>query len=302
MATIERALPRGEAPRAPALRRHQTLRRLGRITTGWVGAALLAAVVLVALAAPLLAPGGYDQQELAARLKPPMWAAGGSPAYPLGTDTLGRDLWARVVWAARTSLSIASVSVLVAGACGVLIGLLAGWYRGWLDAVAMRLADIQLSFPYLLLAIAVMSLLQPSLGNLILVLALRSWVVYARTVRGSVLVIKEQEFVDGARAAGADDRRILWRHLLPNAFTPVIVISSFQLAELIIAESSLSFLGLGVQPPTPSWGGMLSQGREYLTSAWWLSVFPGLAIILTVLGTNLFGDAVRDALDPRIRV
>jgi len=148
----------------------------------------------------------------------------------------------------------------------------------------------------------VMALLQPSIVNLVLVLALRSWVVYARTVRGSVLGMKEQEFVEAARALGATNARIIFRHLAPNVLTPVIVISSFQLAELIIAESSLSFLGLGVQPPTPSWGAMLSQGREYLTTAWWLGVFPGLAIILTVMGTNLFGDGVRDALDPRLKV
>jgi len=190
----------------------------------------------------------------------------------------------------------------VAMVFGVMIGLLSGYYGGWLDMLVMRLADMQLSFPYLLLAIAVMALLKPTLANLIIVLALRSWVVYARTVRSSVLVVKRSEFVEATVALGASDGRIITRHLTPNVIAPIIVISSFQLAELIIAESSLSFLGLGVQPPTPSWGGMLSQGREYLTSAWWLGVFPGLAIILTVLGINLFGDALRDAMDPRLEV
>jgi ABC-type dipeptide/oligopeptide/nickel transport system permease subunit len=280
----------------------RTLRQLARGRTSWVGAALLVVVLALALTAPLVAPYSFAEMSLADRLQPPAWLAGGSSAHLLGTDPLGRDMFSRVIWAARTSLSVAGISVLVALFFGVTIGLLSGYYGGWLDMVIMRLADMQLSFPYLLLAIAVMALLQPTLANLIVVLALRSWVVYARTVRSSVLVVKRSEFVEAMVALGASDRRIITRHLAPNVIAPIIVISSFQLAELIIAESSLSFLGLGVQPPTPSWGGMLSQGREYLTSAWWLGLFPGLAIILTVLGINLFGDALRDALDPRLRV
>jgi len=263
---------------------------------------LLVLMIGVALAAPLVAPYGFNEMSLENRLKPPNWLSGGTSAHLLGSDPLGRDMLSRVIWSARTSLGIAGISVLVAMVFGVMMGLLTGYYGGWLDTVVMRLADIQLSFPYLLLAIAVMALLKPTLANLILVLALRSWVVYARTVRSSVFVAKQREFVEAAAALGASDRRIITRHLMPNAIAPIIVISSFQMAELIIAESSLSFLGLGVQPPTPSWGGMLSQGREYLTSAWWLGVFPGLAIILTVLGINLFGDALRDALDPRLRL
>jgi len=281
---------------------HQVLWRLARMRTGWVGAALLVLMIGMALAAPLMAPYSFGQMSLENRLKPPNWLSGGSSTYLLGTDPLGRDMLSRVIWAARTSLGIAGISVLVAMVFGVMMGLLSGYYGGWLDGLVMRLADIQLSFPYLLLAIAVMALLKPTLANLILVLALRSWVVYARTVRGSVLVAKQREFVEATAALGATDCRIITRHIMPNVIAPIIVISSFQLAELIIAESSLSFLGLGVQPPTPSWGGMLSQGREYLTSAWWLGVFPGLAIILTVLGINLFGDALRDAMDPRLKV
>jgi ABC-type dipeptide/oligopeptide/nickel transport system permease subunit len=281
---------------------HEILRRLARMRTGWIGAALLTLMIGVALAAPLVAPYSFSQMALENRLKPPNWLSGGSSAHLLGTDPLGRDMLSRVIWAARTSLGIAGISMLVALVFGVMMGLLSGYYGGWLDMLVMRLADIQLSFPYLLLAIAVMALLKPTLANLILVLALRSWVVYARTVRGSVLVAKQREFVEATAALGATDRRIIARHITPNVIAPIIVISSFQLAELIIAESSLSFLGLGVQPPTPSWGAMLSQGREYLSSAWWLGVFPGLAIILTVLGINLFGDALRDAMDPRLKV
>jgi ABC-type dipeptide/oligopeptide/nickel transport system permease subunit len=291
-----------DAPESKGRGDHQVLWRLVRLRTGWVGAALLMLIIGVALAAPLVAPYSLGQMSLENRLKPPNWLSGGSSTHLLGTDPLGRDMLSRVIWAARTSLGIAGISVLVALVFGVIMGLLSGYYGGWLDGLVMRLADIQLSFPYLLLAIAVMALLKPTLANLILVLALRSWVVYARTVRGSVLVAKQREFVEATAALGATDRRIITRHITPNVIAPIIVISSFQLAELIIAESSLSFLGLGVQPPTPSWGGMLSQGREYLTSAWWLGVFPGLAIILTVLGINLFGDALRDAMDPRLKV
>jgi len=299
---VARETVRVAAEQGPNVRGgYRTLRRLARVRTGWVGAALLVMVIAVALAAPLVAPYSFNELSLADRLKPPDWL-GGTGAHLLGTDPLGRDMLSRVIWGARTSLGIAGISVLVAMVFGVMMGLLSGYYGGWLDSLVMRLADIQLAFPYLLLAIAVMALLQPTLANLILVLALRSWVVYARTVRSSVLGTKQREFVEAAAALGASGRRIITRHLTPNVIAPIIVISSFQLAELIIAESSLSFLGLGVQPPTPSWGGMLSQGREYLTSGWWLGVFPGLAIILTVLGINLFGDALRDAMDPRLKV
>jgi peptide/nickel transport system permease protein len=281
----------------PAVRRHETARRLIRTGSGVLGLALLLAIVAVAVAAPVLAPAGPDAQHLGSGLRPP-----GSAGYPLGSDTLGRDVLARVIWAARTSLSIAGVSVLVALVIGVLVGLFSGYHGGGLDALLMRVVDVQLSFPYLLLAIAVMALLKPSLLNLVIVLALRSWVVYARTVRGSVLSLKGREFVEAAVSSGASSARVMFRHLAPNVLAPIFVISSFQFAELVLAESSLSFLGLGVQPPTPSWGAMLSQGREYLSTAWWLGLFPGIALLLTVLAVNLFGDGLRDALDPRLQV
>jgi ABC-type dipeptide/oligopeptide/nickel transport system permease subunit len=298
--------PRALAIDLPAARRapraHHTLWRLGRIRTGLVGLALLLLALLCAVGAPVLAPYSYSQQNLGNRLKPPVWEDGGTTAHLLGTDPLGRDVLSRIIWAARASLQVAAAGVLAAGLFGVVVGLLAGYFRGVFDVVVMRLADVQLSFPYLLLAIAVMALLKPSLVNLIIVLALRSWVVYARTVRSAVIPTKKREFVEAAVAVGASNRRIIFRHLVPNVIAPVIVISTFQLAELIIVESSLSFLGLGIQPPMPSWGSMLSQGREYANTAWWLAVFPGLAIMLTVLGANLFGDGVRDALDPRLKV
>jgi peptide/nickel transport system permease protein len=196
---------------------------------------------------------------------------------------------------------LAVAGVALAAVLGVLVGLISGYFSARLDAVIMRVADVQLSFPYLLLAIAFMALLGTRLSNLVLVLVLRSWVVYARLVRVSVLSLKEREFVTSARALGAGDWRIVFRHLAPNVAAPAIVVSTLQLAELIIVESSLSFLGLGVQPPIPSWGTMVSQGREYISTAWWLVTLPGLAIVLTVLGTNLFGDALRDILDPRLK-
>jgi peptide/nickel transport system permease protein len=269
----------------------------------WIGpgGVIVAAVVLVALLAPALSPYDLGAFDLTHRLSPPIWDVRGQWTHPLGTDTLGRDMLTRVFYGARTSLGIAGAAVLLAAALGILLGLVSGYAGAWADAVIMRLAEIQLSFPYLLLAIAVMALLKPSLVNLVVVLVLRSWVVYARLIRVVTLSARERDFVTAARAVGARASRILFRHLAPNVVGPSIVVSSFQLAELIIVESSLSFLGLGVQPPTPSWGGMVSEGRDYVGSAWWLSAIPGLAIVLTVLGANLFGDALRRALDPRLR-
>jgi ABC-type dipeptide/oligopeptide/nickel transport system permease subunit len=227
-----------------------------------------------------------------------LWA-GGTWDNVLGSDQLGRDILSRLIYGCRTSMLLAVAGVALAAVLGVLVGLISGYFSARLDALIMRVADVQLSFPYLLLAIAFMALLGTRLSNLILVLVLRSWVVYARLVRVSVLSLREREFVTSARALGAGDWRIVFRHIAPNVAAPAIVVSTLQLAELIIVESSLSFLGLGVQPPIPSWGTMVSQGREYISTAWWLVTLPGLAIVLTVLGTNLFGDALRDVLDPR---
>jgi ABC-type dipeptide/oligopeptide/nickel transport system permease subunit len=265
------------------------------------GGVVLALVLTVAIGAPLLAPHDVTAFDLLHRLSPPAWDAGGSWTHPFGTDPLGRDVLSRVIHGARTSLGIAGVAMLIAAALGILLGLLSGYAGSWADALIMRLADIQLSFPYLLLAIAVMALLKPSLINLVVVLVLRSWVVYARLIRVVTLSTREREFVTAARALGGGGARVVFRHIAPNVVGPSIVVSSFQLAELIIVESSLSFLGLGVQPPTPSWGSMVSEGRAYVSSAWWLAAFPGLAIVLTVLGANLTGDALRRALDPRLR-
>jgi peptide/nickel transport system permease protein len=265
-----------------------------------VGAAVLLTAVLAGLLAPLLAPYGYDDQDLERGVQPPVWV-GGRWANALGTDQLGRDMVSRLMYGARTSILLAGTGVVLAAVLGVFLGLVSGYFSARLDGLIMRLADVQLSFPYLLLAIAFMALLGTQISNLIIVLVLRSWVVYARLVRVSVLSMKEREFVTAARALGLGSWRIVWRHVAPNVAAATIVVSTLQLAELIIVESSLSFLGLGVQPPIPSWGGMVSQGRDYISTAWWLVTLPGLAIVLTVLGTNLFGDGLRDVLDPRLK-
>jgi len=272
---------------------------LGRRGVG-AGGVVLVMVVLTGLFAPWLAPHGYDDQDLVEALKPPV-GVGGTWSNPLGTDALGRDILSRIIYGARTSLLLSLSAVLVAAAVGVVIGLVTGYVGGTVDAAIMAIVEVQLSLPYLLFAIAFMALLQPSLTTLVVVLVLRSWVVYAQLVRVAVLSMRRREFVTVAIALGASDWRVLFRHIAPNVLASALVVSSFQLAELIIVESSLSFLGLGVQPPLPSWGSMLSQGREYISSAWWLVFFPGFAIIVTVLGANLFGDAVRDVMDPRLR-
>ena len=266
-----------------------------RYPLGAIGFLLVLVFVATALFAGFLAP----MDPLATNAKASLARPGDT--FLLGADFMGRDMLSRIVYGARTSLLLALASVLIAATVGVTLGLVSGWAGGRVDAAIMSAVEAQLSLPYLLFAIAFMALLGSSLTNLVIVLVLRSWVVYAQLVRVSVRSMKTREFVTVAVALGARATRIVFRHIAPNVLAPALVVSSFQLAELIIVESSLGFLGLGVQPPTPSWGSMLSQGREYLGSAWWLVAFPGIAIVLTVLGANLFGDALRDALDPRLR-
>jgi len=277
------------------------LRWLTRSRSATFGAVVLGLWAVIALAAPLLAAYPAETQDLAARLTPPFWLPGGDLAHPLGTDQFGRDLLSRLLYGARATLAVGLAGMLVASVAGVLVGLAAGYLGGLVEAVSMRVADVQLSFPYLVLAIAVMALVGPSLPLLTLVLALRGWVTYSRTVRGQVLSLKTEEFVLAAASMGAGTRRILFRHILPNAIAPITVLSSFELASLMLTEASLSFLGLGVQPPTPSWGNMIAQGRDYLYTAWWLTTMPGLALMLAVLGANQLGDGLRDLLDPRLR-
>jgi peptide/nickel transport system permease protein len=264
---------------------------------------ILAVIVFCALFPSSLAPHGPNEQEITLRLKPPGWMHGGSASYPLGTDQLGRDVFSRVIYGARISLIVALSALAISGTIGVTIGLLAGYYGGRLDDWIMRVADIQLSIPYVLLAIAIIVVIGTSTQNVVLVLALYGWVVYARLARGQTLSLREREFIQAYRAMGARDWRIIVQHILPNLLSAVIVVGSLELAGIITLESSLSFLGLGIQPPTVSWGVMLADGRTYLLGgAWWVVTFPGAAITLTVLSINVLADWLRDVLDPRLKV
>jgi peptide/nickel transport system permease protein len=290
---------------APARQRRlpRWLRSLSRRWLAAAGMIVLLLVVVAAVAAPVLAPHDPRRGELIDSKLPPMWSEGGMRTYPLGTDTLGRDILSRVIYGARISLAVGFTAVAIAGAIGVSIGLMSGYYRGRIDDVIMRLAEIQLAVPFILFAIAILAVLGPGLRNLILVLGITGWVTYARVVRGQVLSFREKEFVEAARALGAGDIRIMFRHILPNTVASLIVIASFAVAATILTEAALSFLGLGVPPSVPTWGGMVADGREQiLTNRWWMYMFPGLAIMLTVLAINCVGDWLRDYLDPRLRV
>lgn len=300
--------PRTPNPTAPgAAVRAVTGHRLSRVQSGDVLVLLafliLAMIVFCALFPSYLAPHKPNDQEITLRLKPPGWMEGGSPAHPFGTDQLGRDIFSRVIHGARISLIVALSALVISGTIGVTIGLLAGYYGGRVDDWIMRIADVQLSIPYVLLAIAIIVVIGTSTQNVVLVLALYGWVVYARLARGQTLSLREREFIQAYRAMGARDWRIILQHVLPNLLSAVIVVGSLELAGIITLESSLSFLGLGIQPPTVSWGVMLADGRTYLLGgAWWVVTFPGVAITLTVLSINVLADWLRDVLDPRLKV
>jgi peptide/nickel transport system permease protein len=282
-------------PAAGAARRRLSFRAVFGLT-------VLLCMGGAALLAPQIAPWDPGRQMLLKRLRPPMWEARGLREHPLGTDHLGRDILSRILYGGRISLGVGLSAVTLSCLIGVTLGLLAGFHGGRTDALIMRVVDVFLAIPYILLAMGVVFALGPSLLNVILVMAVTRWVQFARIVRADVLSIREREFVSGARARGSRSARLLLRHVLPNALTPIIVVATLELAFMIIYESALSFLGLGVQPPTPTWGWMLSDGRNYVATAWWLATFPGLAIMLTVLAVNLLGDWLRDTLDPRLKV
>lgn len=288
------------AGKRPGSARNRSLRLLRESKTGLIGLVLVLAAVATALLAEPLSPHDPYQQNIPQRLTAPFWTSG-DRTYLLGTDALGRDVLSRIIYGSRVSLLVGVSSVLISGAIGVVLGLVAGYFRGRWDSFIMRLADVQLAVPTMVFALALMAALGPSLINVIVVLGVTGWVMYARVVRGEVLSLREKDFVESARAIGASHGRILFRHILPNVMASIIVISSIRVATMILLEATLSFLGLGVQPPTPTWGGLVADGRDLVYKAWWISAFPGIAIVIVVLGINLFGDWLRDALDPRLR-
>jgi peptide/nickel transport system permease protein len=273
----------------------KALKRLLRNFAFTAGLLLTVLLIVVAMAAPLLSPFDPNAQDTSRRLEAP------SRQHLLGLDDLGRDVLSRIVWGARVSLRVGFSVVIVASLIGVALGAISGYFGGWADTIIMRTTDILLAFPGILLAIAMVAVLGPSLNNVILALATIGWVGYARLVRGQVLKVREMEYVTAARALGARSARVIVRHVLPNVINPVIVMATLGLAGAILSEAALSFLGLGVQPPTPSWGAMLTSGRRYLGLANHLAIFPGAAIMAAVMGLNFLGDGLIDALDPKYR-
>jgi peptide/nickel transport system permease protein len=257
------------------------------------------AFLVMALFAPWIAPHDPAAADLFRRLQPPFWLDGGDFSYPLGCDALGRDILSRIIYGARVSIFIGIIVVLLATLIGVLAGLAAGYLGGWVDTVISGLVDILLGFPYLIFAIGLMAMMGPGIGNIVLALAYKEWVIPCRVVRGETLAAREMDYVEAARSIGASSIFIMLREVLPNIISPVIVVATLRIAQVIILEASLTFLGLGVQPPTPSWGAMVADGRSFMLDAWWVSTFPGLAILLLVLAINLAGQSLRDGFDLR---
>jgi ABC-type dipeptide/oligopeptide/nickel transport system permease subunit len=290
----------GQTLSLPSSPQRHRWRKFVRHPLGVIGAIILLVVFGSALLADYLAPHEPNKQRLVARFKPPVWAPGGSATYLLGTDNVGRDIFSRIIHGSRISLSVGIAAVGISLLIGVTLGLLSGFLGGRADATIMALVDTMLAFPQLILAFAMVAVLGPGIGNLILVLGLTGWERYARVVRAEVLALREREFVQAARAIGVATPTIIFRHIMPNTFSSVIVMATLQTAQAILAEAALSFLGLGTGQSYPSWGQMIALGRDYINIAWWLSTFPGIAILLTVLAINLLGDRVRDVLDPRM--
>jgi peptide/nickel transport system permease protein len=284
------------------LRKHprvyRNIKQFLRLKFGIVGFMIVLIVVFTAIFASQLAPHDPYKQDISKRLLPPSWFEKGNPDHLLGTDMMGRDYLSRIVYGARISLMVALLTVLTASAIGITLGLLGGYFGGVVDMVATTLINVRLAFPFILLALVVIAVLGPSFWNLILCLGITMWIRYAIVGRSLVMSLRERDFVLSARCAGCSHLRIILSHLLPNIVNSMIVIGTVELANAILLESFMSFLGLGVQPPTPSWGGMLSEGRAYMLSRWWIATFPGLAIFITALGINLMGDGLRDLIDP----
>jgi peptide/nickel transport system permease protein len=282
-------------------RRPTFLKRLIKNPWAIIGLFLVLVSVTCAIAAPYIAPFSPTEVSLRSRLDPPIWLDSTSK-YFLGGDQIGRDLLSRIIFGARISLLVGISGVLLSMTIGVIVGLIAGYYGKWLDDIIMRIGDVQLAFPFILFAIVVMSVLGGGVSKIILILGLTYWVGYARLVRGQVMAIKEMEFIQAARATGSTDFQVIVKHILPNIASSILVLSTLYVAEFILLEASLTFLGLGADPTIPSWGSMLADSRNYISTAWWVATFPGVAIMLTVLGFNLLGDWLRDELDPNLKV
>ena len=293
LAGATRPRPDDDSP----FRRNMRLFLSSRLST--VSALVVLAFAVLAIAAPLIAPHDPNETDLFRRLQPPGWYAGGDWAFPLGCDALGRDILSRIVYGARISIFIGLMVILIATGIGILAGLAAGYLRGWTDVVISRLVDILLGFPYLIFAIALIAMIGPGLQNILLALVYKEWVIPCRVVRGETLAARELEYVEAAQALGGSRLHIMLREILPNILSPVMVVATIRMAHVIILEASLSFLGLGVQPPTASWGSMVADGRAFMLEAWWVSTFPGLAILLLVLAINVASQGLRDAFDPK---
>lgn len=282
----------------PSMTRRKLIRNAVKYRFGLLGAFLTIAMITIALSAPWLAPHDPFEQDIIMRFTPPSWHEGGNSEYLLGTDRVGRDILSRLIYGARISLSVGLFSVLISAVIGVSLGLMAGYYAGTVDAGVSYLIDMMLSVPYILLAMALVATLGASFVNVFIVLGITGWPIYARVTRAEVLRIREMDYVQAAKAVGMGNLRIVLLEVFPNLFNTIIVIGTVRTAQVILSESFLSFLGLGVQPPIPSWGSMLAEGRNNMLSMWWLATFPGLAIFATTLGINLLGDGMRDYFDP----
>jgi ABC-type dipeptide/oligopeptide/nickel transport system permease subunit len=304
-----RVIVSGPAPRADAGRAgvepaelRVSLRKVARLKWGLAAAALMLVIAAAALLAPWVAPHDPLAVNIRHRLAPPTWMEGGAPEHVLGTDQVGRDLLSRMIYGGRVSLMVGVSAVLISATLGVLLGLGAGYVGPRVDWTIMTLVNVMLAFPFVLLALAVIAVLGPSITNMIIVLGVADWPLYARVIRAETLAVREREFVIAARALGMSHARIVFRQILPNLVSAIVVIATLQIARVIILESFLSFLGLGVQPPIPAWGNMLGEGRVYMLNSWWIAAFPGLAIFVTTLSINLMGNALRDWLDPHMKL
>jgi ABC-type dipeptide/oligopeptide/nickel transport system permease subunit len=290
------------AERTEHLGGSRVLRKLVSHRAAVLGGLIIVAVLLTSVFAPWIAPKDPLDLDPARRLLPPAWMEGGTWTYPLGTDQVGRDILSRLIYGSRISMLVGLSAVTISATIGVLLGLISGFYGGLVERMILWLADVQIAFPFYLLVISIIAAVGTGFGTVIAVFGVAGWVIYARLVRGTVLSLRRREFVEAAHALGASSLRVVVRHVLPNVVTPVIILATLRVASVIVWESGLSFLGLSVPPPTPTWGRMLSDGRDYLSNAWWVATFPGLAIMVTVLGVNMLGDGLRDALDPRLEL